>query len=158
MPAQWETGVTKLRLSKAGARLAKEVPPGASGFVETYRQIEDGEGCMIYGTLEVNKVCRPRGLKRLIWESLCGSVKGVRRRQVPGNVHISAHTRKPGINLYRLNVAHTVHHLSFGDMADGALDAHSAATANANAAVPEAVGALNGKTYAVPTHPHTFRS
>lgn len=87
-------------------------------FVDTYRQVEDNEGCNIVGTLHVNKV--------------------------PGNIHISAHTRKAGVNLYRLNVAHTINHLSFGESGDAA---HTGWSAESD--LPVAVGALNGKTYAM---------
>ena len=85
----WATGITKWRLTPTGSVVGKEVANGLQGYVSSVRQIDNKEGCQIIGSIAVNKV--------------------------PGNFHVSAHTRKPGINPYQLDVSHTIHHLSFGD-------------------------------------------
>lgn len=106
----WASGITKMRLAPSGTLIASEVGHGQPGFVSAIRQMDANEGCQFIGSIEVNKV--------------------------PGNWHVSAHTQKPGINPYKLDVTHTIHHLSFGDKT----------VAFDPSALPAALMPLNGQT------------
>jgi hypothetical protein len=109
----WASGMTKWRLTPSGTVLAPEVGFGQPGHVSAVRQVDSMEGCQFIGSIEVNKV--------------------------PGNFHVSAHTRKPGVNPYELDVSHTIHHLSFGDKT----------VAFEPAALPAALVPLNGQAKAL---------
>ena len=106
----WANGITKRRLTPSGTPIAAEVAHGQPGHVAAISQVDAKEGCQFIGSIEVNKV--------------------------PGNWHVSAHTRKPGVNPYMLDVSHTIHHLSFGDKTV-AIDP---------SALPAALVPLNGQT------------
>lgn len=106
----WASGITKRRLTPRGIPIAAEVAHGQPGHVSAITQVDAKEGCQFIGSIEVNKV--------------------------PGNWHVSAHTRKPGVNPYMLDVSHTIHHLSFGDKTV-AIDP---------SALPAALVPLNGQT------------
>ncbi len=128
----WASGISKKRLTPSGTPIAAEVAYGQPGHVSAIRQVDAREGCQFIGSIEVNKV--------------------------PGNWHVSAHTRKPGVNPYMLDVSHTIHHLSFGDKT----------VAFDPSALPAALVPLNGQTkqlqegeiveYYIKVVPTTFQS
>ena len=132
LDSAWASGITKKRLTASGTPIAVEVAHSQPGHVSAIRQVDAHEGCQFIGSIEVNKV--------------------------PGNWHVSAHTRKPGVNPYMLDVSHTIHHLSFGDKT----------VAFDPSALPAALVPLNGQTkkledgeiveYYIKVVPTTFQS